>query len=130
MQLLVLYDTYALCRLDPDADIPNWASGSFSAIVRATGELSIICRQEQVPKNVTAERDLRCIQVEGTIDPGVTGVISSLSTTLADNGVSVFVVSTYDTDYVFVKKTDLEAALAAWVSEGGHNIVKQLRPAS
>lgn len=123
MRLMLLDDTYAMCRLDPDAEIPDWACGSFSAVVRTTDELSLICLQAQVPMETTAERELRCIRVVGTIDPGLTGVISSLSTTLANKGVSLFVVSTYDTDYLFVKDTELDTALTAWASEDGHHIV-------
>lgn len=122
--LRVLSDTFAICRFDPDAAIPDWANGELVAITRTHEDLSIICRQEHVPDDVRAERGWCCLRVVGKLDFSLVGVIASLSTVLADAGISVFVVSTFDTDYMLVKNTNVERAVEALV-EAGHSVRNQ-----
>jgi hypothetical protein len=115
-------DTFAVCRLNADAAVPTWASaGKFFSMTRTAEELSVVCPQSLVPDGVRCERDWRCIRVAGTMDFSMIGVVAALVTPLAEASVSVFVLSTFDTDYMLVKESDLERALAA-LRAAGHVI--------
>jgi hypothetical protein len=118
--LLVLPDLFAICRLDRSAPLPAWAlSGSFYSITGTADELSIVCSQHLVPEGVRCERGWRALRVVGTMDFSLTGVVASLVKPLADAGISVFVISTFDTDYLLVKENCLERALTA-LRNAGH----------
>jgi len=113
-------ETLAVCRLDRDARIPDWAlSGSFLSITRTDEELSIVTPQINVPEGIRKDEGWRWLKVEGTLDFALTGVIASLTMPLAFEGISVFVVSTYETDYLLVKERSLSKA-ARILSENGH----------
>jgi len=111
--LEVLPDTFAICRLDADAEIPDWATGEIISITRTLDELSIVCSQNNVSENTQCELGWRCLRVVGPLDLSMVGVIASLSATLAVANISVFVVSTFGTDYLLVKKGDLDGAVEA-----------------
>jgi len=121
IQLIVLGDLFAICRLANDAPVPPWASRGFTSITRTADELSIVCPQSHVPDGVQSERDWRCLQIAGKLAFSMVGILASLLTPLAEAGISVFVVSTFATDYVLVKQTDLEKALSA-LDAAGHAI--------
>ena len=110
---------YAVARLMDDAMVPRWAwTGAFCSVTRTPDEVSIVCEEGAVPPGVTAERGFRALRVVGTIDFAVTGVVSSLTAPLAQAGISVFVVSTHDTDYLLVKSDRYDDAIAAWARAG------------
>ncbi|MBI5301507.1 MAG: ACT domain-containing protein [Chloroflexi bacterium] len=98
LTLLLLRDTFAICRLALDAPIPDWARGDLVSITRTRDEFSIVCDQRAAPRDVNCERDWRALRVAGQLDFGLTGILASLATPLADAGVSIFALSTYDTD--------------------------------
>ena len=100
---------WVVCRLAPQAAIPEWATASdFFSITRTTDELSIVCREAGVPEGVPCERGWAGLKVEGPLDFSLTGVLASLAQPLAEAGISIFALSTYDTDYVLMKEDDLE----------------------
>ena len=108
----------AVCRLDPQVAVPDWAlSGDFFSITRTTDELSIVCSEAGVPEGVLCERGWAGLKVEGPLDLSLTGVLASLAQPLAEAGISIFAVSTYDTDYLLVKVGDLERAVAVLTQE-------------
>lgn len=116
----VLEGRFAICRLAPDKPLPEAPPHAvFWSLTRTAEEISIVCDEACAPKCDSVERVWRGIKVEGPIDFDLTGVICSLITPLAALELGVFVVSTYDTDYVFVKELDLAAALSA-LSAAGH----------
>lgn len=120
--LSLLPDTFAVCRLDADAALPPWATtGSFFSITCTAEELSIVCLQSQVPDGVRCERDWRCVELAGPIPFSTVGVLASLVQPLAEAGISVFAVSTFDTDYLLVKAADLARAIDAWL-RCGHTV--------
>jgi hypothetical protein len=122
LNLTVVDGTFAVCRLEADAPIPLWATaGSFFSITRTADEVSVVCRQDAVPEGVVGERGWRCLRVVGSIPFSVVGVLASLAGPLAEAGISVFAVSTFDTDYLLVKEIDLTAALDA-LRRQGHTI--------
>ena len=116
-----LSDILAICRLEADAPIPSWALlGDFVSITRTADELSVVCRRGDVPSGIRCVKNFRCIKVEGPLGFDQTGIISSLATVLAQAGISVFVVSTFDTDYILVTEDRLEDAVRA-LSQAGHD---------
>lgn len=122
LDLLVLNGKFAVCRLNADAEMPGWAQpGGFSSITRTDDELSVICPQENVPENVTAERDFRALRVAGRLDFSQTGIIASLAGPLADAGLSIFTLSTFATDYLLVKEIDLNEAVEV-LQRAGHRV--------
>lgn len=113
--LTILPDTFAICRLDASAAAPSWATtGSFFSITRTAGELSVVCLQSLLPDGVRCERGWRCLQLAGPIPFSTVGVLTSLVQPLSEAGISVFAMSTFDTDYLLVNAADLERAIDAW----------------
>jgi len=122
LSLAILSDSFAVCKLRADENIPSWAlPDSFCSITRTPDELSILCSQEHVPAGVQAVRGWRSLKVEGKLDFTLVGILSSLTSSLAHVGIVVFVISTYDTDYIFVKDSDLDRAVAA-LRNAGHDV--------
>lgn len=123
LTLDLLPGTLAICRLEADAPLPTWASpgGDLLSLTRTHTELSIVCLQEKVPPGVRAERGWRCLRVQGPLEFGLTGVLASLADPLARSGVSIFVMSTYDTDYLMVQERDLARSIDA-LERGGHAV--------
>lgn len=120
LTLVVLNDTFAVCRLEPESAIPTWAVNStFSSITRTSDELSIVCRQSDIPAGLACEMGWRCLKVQGPLDFALTGILASLTSTLGKAGVSIFAISTFDTDYVLVKQNDLPRAIQS-LSDAGH----------
>ena len=116
MNLTVLPGTLAVCRLAASDRIPSWAlelHEGFVSITRTPDELSIVCPQEAVPPDTKVEEGFRALMVPGPIPFEVTGVLARIATPLAAAGIPIFAIATYDTDYVLVRETDLERALAA-----------------
>lgn len=112
LTLSIVPDTYAICRLDINDPVPDWAmSGNFVSITRTTDELSIVCRDHNVPGSATCDRGWRVFKVEGPLDLSLTGVLASLAGPLAEAQINLFVVSTYDTDYLLVKEANLRRAV-------------------
>lgn len=122
LTLSILPDVYAVCRLDPNASIPSWVTKrDFFSITRTRDELSIVCPQRDVPAGIQCERDWRCLKVDGTLDFALTSVLVSLAAPLAEAGISIFAISTFDTDYVLVKQENLERTISV-LSQAGHQI--------
>jgi len=111
LNLSVLPDPLAICRLPPGAPVPPWALGGELTSVTWTGEeTSIVCREAAVPPDVTATRGWRALKVQGPLPFDMTGVLASLAQPLAEAQIPVFATSTYDTDYLLVPASQLEAA--------------------
>lgn len=117
-------DLYAICRLGVEADVPEWAGTSkFLTISKTGSELSIVCEEKLAPAEIHAERGRRLMQVEGTLAFSLTGILAAMAVPLAEAQVSIFAVSTYDTDYVLVSEKDLEKAIGA-LEAAGHAVQK------
>ena len=113
-----LPELYAVCRLTPDATVPAWAVGAFVNITFTPDELAIICPAERVPLEVRAERDWRVLKLVGPFPFTAVGVLASLATPLAEAGISLLSIATYDTDYFLVKVDALDDAVAVLVAAG------------
>jgi hypothetical protein len=112
LSLTLLPGRFAVCKLSADAGIPPWTtSASFLSITRTSEELSIVCAESLVPREVKCERGWRCMRVAGTMDLSMIGVLASLVSPLAEAKISVFAISTFDTDYLLLPEKDLANAL-------------------
>lgn len=112
LSLSVMPGIFAVCRFAPTAPIPAWSyERPFFSISKTEDELSIVCLEHQIPEGVKAETGWRGIKVEGPLDFSLTGILASLSQPLAEGGVSIFAISTYDTDYLLVKQHSLPKAI-------------------
>lgn len=129
LTLSLLPGLYAVCRLPAGAPLPSWGQqGAFVSLTRTGDELSVVCPQESVPDGVQAEAAWRCIKVAGPFDLEDTiGVLAALAAPLAAAQVSLFVVSTYDTDYLLLKDRHLERAVAA-LTAAGHTVQRPAGP--
>ncbi len=117
--LRLLPGELAVCRLDPDAPAPAWADGApFSCVMRTPKELSIVCAAANVPPGVKQEPGWRAFELVGPVPFTTTGVVSGLTAPLAAAGVGVFILSTFDTDYLLVKGENLAKAQAALRAAG------------
>lgn len=122
LTLTLLPGQFAVCRLDAGAPVPEWATtGAFTSITRTADELSVVCPAENVPPDVRAEGPWRCLKVEGPLDFALTGILASIAVPLAEASVSIFAVSTYDTDYVLVTAAQVERA-AEVLRQAGHRV--------
>lgn len=121
LPLILLPDVLAVCRLRPEAPLPVWTAGpGFASITRTDEELSIVVRRDRVPGDVVAVQGWRALKVQGPLDFALTGILAALTAPLADAGISLFAIATYDTDYVLVKEETLEAAITALTAAGHH----------
>lgn len=119
LTLTVVPGSFAICRLDGGEVFPGWArSGAFVSVTRTDDELSVVCPEGNVPADVIHEGGRTCLKVEGPLDLSMTGVLSSLTGPLSAAGVSVFAVSTYDTDYLLVRVEDLELVISVLTAQG------------
>lgn len=121
LRLRVLPNRLAICRLDADAPLPSWPRGTFTSVTRTEEELSIICDEDSVPPGVRASRNWQLLSVEGPIPFEATGVAAALISPLAAAGVSVFLLATFDTDYLLLQAEVFDRALSL-LRDAGHDI--------
>lgn len=114
LTLKLLKEKYGVCRLSAEESIPKWGKNSpFYSITKTVDELSIVCSQDCIPKDIKCEKDWRVLKIQGTLDFSLIGVISSISTILAHEKISIFAISTFDTDYILVKDKDIDKTIVA-----------------
>ncbi len=113
--LSVLPEKLGICHFGKHASVPDWAEHncSFFSLTKTYDELSIVCPQDHIPENVRAEKDWRAFKLEGPLDMYSVGVIAELSAPLAKAGISIFNISTYETDYILVEEKNLTKAKKA-----------------
>lgn len=123
LQLEVLDRAYAVYRLPPGSALPDgvW-NGAFFSLTQTDEELSIVCDSTIPVAADRAEPGWSCLKVIGPLDFALTGILANLASLLAQEGVSIFAVSTYDTDYILVKADRLSQAVEA-LRRGGHTVL-------
>lgn len=122
LTVTLMPDLLSVCRLPSDARVPSWVRGGFTSVTRTSAELSIVCEDDAVPDDVQAARGWRAFVVAGPIPFETTGIAAALVSPLAAAEISVFLVATYDTDYLLVRAADLTRATAA-LRTAGHEVV-------
>lgn len=121
MQLIVMPDKLAVCRLLPSEDVPLWVwrEKSLLSVTYTADELSIVCASGNVPDDVQCERNWRAMKVQGPLDFSLTGILASLAGPLAGAGIAIFALSTFDTDYILLKEDALQQAVSV-LQQHGH----------
>lgn len=109
---------FAVCRLGAHDVVPDWAQGAVVSITRTAEELSIMCDESFVPADVHAERGWTCMKVVGPLPFEMVGVAAALTAPLAEAGVSLLLIGTFDTDYMLVKEDMRARAIAALEGAG------------
>lgn len=118
MQLRLLPELFGVLKLQPPQNFPPWLAGASPFFIAAThDEYSIMCPQRHIPAGITYNAGYRCLRVEDVAFDEI-GVVARVSAPLANAGLSLFLVSTHDRDYVLVHQNDLPAALAAYQTAG------------
>jgi hypothetical protein len=114
---------FAVCRLPPDAQLPGWAwSAPFSSVTRSKDELSIVCSANSVPEEHQPKSPWVCFKIEGPFSFSEVGILASVICPLAEKGVPIFAISTFDTDYVLVGEEHAGIALQI-LRDAGHEFL-------
>ncbi|MFC4452477.1 ACT domain-containing protein [Deinococcus sonorensis] len=122
LTLSVLNDDYSVCQLPPDAPLPHWATaGDLFAVVRTPQEWSAVCRSAQVPPDVRQDAGWAALVLHGPFEFTLTGILASVLNPLAEAGVGIFALSTFDTDYVLIKRVNLARTVSA-LRTAGHTV--------
>ena len=125
MRLSLIEGEFGVARLDADDPAPAWSqTGSITSLTRTAEELSVVCAASAIPPGFRAERGWSCLRVVGPLDFSMTGVLSSIVGPLAAAKVSVFTLSTYDTDYLLVRSRSLQTAIEC-LRAAGHEVLRE-----
>lgn len=123
LKFLQLPGQYAIIRLAPCSAVPDWATrGGFTSVTRTTDELSIVCAADNLPSDVRPPHHWICLKLEGPFPFELTGVLLSFIEPLSRNGVPIFAISTYDTDYVLIQEEFADSAVQL-LREAGHKML-------
>ncbi len=115
LHLTLLPDKLGVCRLNCGSPVPAWLDDEkiFYSLTVTADEISIVCQESIIPADCLVEKNFRGFKIEGPLDFSLTGILVSLLNPLADSGIAVFTISTFDTDYILVKEDSLEKAITA-----------------
>lgn len=123
LTLKLLKDKYSVLRLNKNDEIPKWIfNEEFFSITRTEDELSIVCLQDKVKEYIKCERNWRILKIEGPLDFSLIGILSKISTLMANNNISIFAISTYDTDYILIKEETINRAIEV-LENSNYNII-------
>ena len=113
MNLKLLENKYKVVKLEPNENIPleKILKEDIYSITRTDEELSIVAREDVDIKSDIEEKDWRMIKIDGTLDFSLIGILSKISTILANANISIFAISTYNTDYILLKEDKIKEAI-------------------
>ena len=112
-------DRYAICKLPATSPVPTgFLHKPFFAVTRTSDELSIVLSEKAISPEWESEMGWRMLKVNGPLDFNIVGVVASISAPLAEAGIPIFVISTFDTDYLLVKDENLEKSIRLLEGEG------------
>jgi hypothetical protein len=121
IRLKQLSGSYTVCQLAIDAPVPQWADGpGFVSIGRTEDELSVVCLHDRVPPDIKQDAGWSCIKLQGPFAFNETGIALSVIRPLSEKDVPVFLISTFDTDYLLLKTSDIPRARAL-LEAAGHS---------
>ena len=121
--LKLLKDKYSVCRLNKYDEIPKWIfNEEFFSITKTEEELSIVCLQDKIKDDVICEMNWKVLKIEGPLDFSLIGILSRISTLMANNNISIFAISTYDTDYILIKEESIDKAIELLINNN-YNVI-------
>jgi len=120
MKIQRIEESFSVCQVSDYSLVDLDSKYVFTG--KTDKEKSLVCITSEVPKN-TVKRDdgWKAFRIEGVLDFSLIGILSKIAAVLADSGISIFAVSTYDTDYVFIKEADYEKGLSE-LKDAGYKI--------
>ena len=120
LNLQVLKDKYSIFRFDKNSTIPDWATKSdFYSITKTHDELSIVCIQPDMDlQQYTVNTEWKAFKINQLLDLSLVGILAGLLGVLKESKISIFTISTYDTDYILVKSQNLEKATQVLKAQG------------
>ena len=122
LNLSILPEPLAVCRLPAGSPVPDGLfEATFCAVTRTDDELSIVIPEPHIDASWRIEKGWKALKVLGPLDFDIVGVVAALSKPLADAGIPIFIISTFDTDYLLVKQERLDRAVAL-LQKQGHSI--------
>jgi len=123
LRFRLLPDLYSVARLPPEAPLPEWPQGrDLYSVTRTSREVSVVCVEGLEPEGATVQAGWMAIELEGPMPFELTGVAAELTRSLASRSISVFVLSTFDTDYVLVPGAKGDEAIRALTADGHEEI--------
>lgn len=124
LKLQLLGGEFAVCRLSPEEPVPAWAeAAAFASVTRTKDELSVVCDAALVPPDIRSVRGWRLLKFHGPFPFSATGVLSSVLAPLAHAGIGIIALSTFDTDYVLIKRTQTADACHV-LRSAGHEVAE------
>ena len=114
LQFEVLPNRFAVCQLDMVKPLPNWVfSSSFYTVSKTADELAVVCEEDLVQDEIVKSVGWRLLKINAVLDLSLTGITAQFSTALANAGVNLSVIATYNTDYILVEEAKLTTAIEA-----------------
>lgn len=123
LRFCVLPGRYAICSFPPDATLPDWVdSSSFFSVTKTHKEITVVCEENQVPGEYKKSENWKCIKVEGSFDFDTVGILAGISGPLAQSKISLYVISTFETDYVLIHAKNINRAVSC-LEKSGHSFI-------
>lgn len=123
LNMKLLDGKYGVCRLSTNEAVPAWGfKGEFFSITKTEDELSIVCLEENISEEIRCEKGWRILKVEGPLDFSLVGILSKISGLMAKNDISIFAISTYDTDYILIKDENIKMAIGV-LNKDDYNVI-------
>lgn len=117
MDLTAIKDNITVCKVSDISEIDM--TKDFFFLAKTNDEISLVCKTEQAPVNCISREDgWKGFYIDGMLDFSMVGVLAKISTILADNGISIFSMSTYNTDYILVKEHKWGKAMSVLMKAG------------
>jgi len=117
--LSILEETYIIHKLAQSTNLPEELIGcEFYSLSNSQEEMSLVCPEQMLIQSEKSSPNWKCLKVAGPLDLNLTGILAGLSDTLAKAKISIFAISTFETDYLLIQKQSLKAAKNALISQG------------
>lgn len=124
LTLKLLKESFGVCRLKSDDALPDWAlKGTFHSITYTEDELSIVCETAWIPNTIQCEKTWRIFKIQGPLDFALIGILAKIGQLMADHQISIFALSTFDTDYILVKEDKVTKATHA-LKQAGYEVIE------
>ena len=131
MNFEVLEGNYAIYRFGNESSLPDWIySSGFYSITKTKDEISVVASQNDLPpSDITCNKDWRIIKIQGPLDFSLVGIIAEITAIFKKKKISIFTISTYDTDYFIIKQKNLDIGIQALI-ENDHKVTIEKEKAS
>ena len=124
LDFTVLKGDYSIYRFNIDSAIPTWVYESdYYSVTRTQMELSIVCKTHDIDdnSNIKTDKHWRILKINGLLDLSLIGIIANVSNMLKEKNIPIFVISTYNTDYILVKNQNIDKTLIV-LQNNGHKV--------